>query len=132
MYFRGPKRSKFKLNLMLTISLDPEFPVVDFDIREENWNSDMFTQYIANRKLLDLVKYDLIDRVSFHKLSYISKTKHEMSIEDAYKIHEVEVDYIPTGYPKFNAVEQTFNYLKTYVKSKRHELNITGNWSKTI
>ena len=60
------KRKMSKLNLILTISLDLNFSVIDYNISRTYWNKENFILYI-NRNLLESIEYDFIDRTSFHR-----------------------------------------------------------------
>ena len=45
-----------------------------------------------------------------------------MTLIDVYENNRTLLIYIPTGYPKMNPVEQTFNYLKQYVHTQAIKL----------
>ena len=61
------KSKMSKLNLILTISLNPNFPVIDYNISRTYWNKENFILYINNRNFLKSIEYDFIDKTSFHR-----------------------------------------------------------------
>lgn len=129
-YIMMPKRKMGKINLMLSISLNPDFPVVDYSIKKEYWNKNMFTTYINNRSVPYDQNYDLIDRASFHNTKKEESGGKEMTLMDAYENNGTLPTYIPTGYPEMNPVEQAFNYLKQYVHTQAIKLQLKDGWKE--
>ena len=44
----APKKRSEKVNLLLSISLNPDMPVVKYEIQEKTYDKKAFTKYIAN------------------------------------------------------------------------------------
>ena len=47
----APKKRSEKVNLLLSISLNPDMPVVKYEIQEKTYDKKAFTKYIANWKV---------------------------------------------------------------------------------
>lgn len=112
----APKRAKFKLNLVLTLSLDHEFPVVDYKLQDEYFDGANYSRYIKQRKVPEGLTHDLLDRASVHRAKISCTKKNEQAVAQSYMQHNVQPDFVPTGYPEFNPIEQCFNYLKARLK----------------
>jgi transposase len=117
------------INLVATICLDPAQPVIGFAFEDQNVNALTFSHYIDNIRFLEMVNYDLIDRASIHRA--VSNDKiNRISIIEIYENKGVTPDFIPTGYPEFNPIEQLFGWLKQYLR--KHAFHFVGNnkWTK--
>ena len=126
----APKVAKFKTNLILTISTHPHIPVIGYKIDRQYWNSQRFADYIAERYVPEHTVGDLIDRASFHRKKKDNTSSTSLTVDEAYYINGIKAIYIPTGYPEYNPIEQAFNYLKTFVKTKREKLRLKSDWSE--
>ena len=127
---KAPKKRSEKVNLMLTISLNQDCPVVDYEILDCTYNKQMFIQYINNRTVYYGMDYDIIDRASFYILKNGEIGGIDMTLSDTFENQDVTPLYLPTGYPEFNPVEQAFSYLKRYVATARVRQNIVRGWTK--
>jgi transposase len=117
------------INLVAIICLDLAQPVIGFAFEDQNVNALTFSHYIDNIRFSEMVNYDLIDRAFIHRA--VSNDKINcISIMEIYKNKGVTPDFIPTGYPKFNPIEQLFGWLKQYLR--KHASRFVGNnkWTK--
>ena len=127
---RVPKQKMGKLNLILTISLNPACPVVGYSIEKAYWTKAMFIRYVNNREIHESQNYDLIDCASIHMMSQNDLKRDIMTVDDAFSNTGVTPIHIPTGYPEFNPIEQSFNYLKQYVSRARLHRNLYRGWKE--
>ena len=97
-----------KINLILSISLNPDYPVACYSIQKEYWNQDAFATYVNNRQHPNGMKYDVIDRASFHRAGKVKNIRSRMTVAEGYENNDIKPLYIPTGYPEMNPVEQAF------------------------
>jgi transposase len=112
------------INLVAIICLDLAQPVIGFAFEDQNVNALTFSHYIDNIRFPEIVNYDLIDRASIYHV--VSNDKiNRIGIMEIYKNKGVTSNFIPTGYPEFNSVEQLFGWLKQYLR--KHAFCFVGN-----
>lgn len=126
---RMQKHSSFKFNLILTISLDENKPVVAYNIDDRYYNSDMFTEFIFNRNNPPNMNFDLVDKASFHRSHVVHETMGITPLE-AFEYNNVIPDWIPTGWPEYNPVEQAFGWIKQYCRSQAKLYHNGRGWNK--
>lgn len=118
------------VNLIATICLDPSNPVPGFQFEDKNVNGVTYSYYIDKIMYPEQVKYDIIDRATFHDADDANIKKRKVPVHECYERQEVEPDYIPKGYPEYNPVEQLFGWLKQYLRTNAETFIGEGIWTK--
>lgn len=126
----APKRAPFKLNLVLTLSLNPSKPVIAYKLQDEYFNGVNYSRYIKERRVPIGLTHDLLDRASVHRAKKSCSKQNEQTVAESYAKHNIKQDFVPTGYPEFNPIEQCFNYMKSMLKKKSIEFNKGNGWAK--
>lgn len=91
------KHTNFKFNPILTISLHARYPVVHYEIHDQYINGGSYAEFIYNRRDVSGVKYDIIDKASFH-YSLQPAGNACSSVTDAYTEMQINKDFVPTGF----------------------------------
>lgn len=128
-YGRIQKHASFKFNLVLTISLNRDHPVVGYYIQDEYFNSEHYTSFILNRRVVHGQLYDLIDRASFHRSDTLRENQ-VVTVGEAYAYDNITRDYIPTGYPQYNPVEQAFGWIKQFCEDRAPRYHNGAGWTR--
>lgn len=123
------KHATFKINLILSISLHKDYPVVHYEFSDTNFNSVKFSDFVLNRGNLPNLKFDLIDRASFHTSDAVAEEQY-VSTREAYNRHDLVRDLVPTGYPELNPVEQAIGWIKQFVKREARKYHDGSGWSR--
>lgn len=130
-YDTTEKHHSFRLNLVATICLNPATPVVFYKLDCEYTNGDVFAQYVLDRDLPPHITHDFIDRASVHR-SVKANNKHgQMPVPEAYSIQHLKEDFIPTGYPELNPIEQLFAWLRKKLEEEAPKYVENGSWTES-
>jgi transposase len=128
-YGKTQKHASFKFNIILTISLDPDIPIVAYQIQDEYFNSEHFTSFIVKINAPPNHTHDLIDRASFHRSSTLVGNQ-VITPKEAYDYENITRDWIPTGWPQYNPVEQAFGWIKQFCENRAPRFHNGEGWNK--
>ena len=79
---------------MFSISLNPDFPVVDYSIKKEYWNKNMFTTYINNKSVPYDQNYPEMNPVeqAFNYLKqYVHTQAIKLQLKDGWKENQLKL-----------------------------------------
>lgn len=124
------KHASWKDNLIATISLDPQHPVIGFQFSEEYVNGVIFSHYVDSLRFPEMVTHDLMDKASFHVASASNQRKNKISVSEIYENKGVEMDFVPRGYPEYNPIEQLFGWLKQYLRKVAPQYHNGEGWTR--
>jgi hypothetical protein len=111
------KLGKWRLNLILSISLHPRFPVVHWSLHKGTTTAAL-SAVRAKRSTPRGIHYDLLDRAKIHTAEKALIQKGLPTIKQALAKKGLQQNLLPNGYPEYQPVEQAFNFVASYVKKK--------------
>lgn len=124
------KHAGFKLNLILTIALDPDHPVQYYEINVEYTDGGVFSDFVENRNLSNFIRFDIIDRHGSHKAVEANIKRGKKTIKEAYEEINVLIDFIPAGQSKYNPVELAFSFICKFLADKASLYNDGSGWGE--
>lgn len=131
-YGVAQKHAAWKINLIATICLDPDNPVPGFEFSDEYVNGVIFSHYVDGLDWSSIVTHDLMDKASFHVSRKGNEKKGKIAVPDIYENKDIEMDFVPRGYPEFNPIEQLFGWLKQYLKKQAISYHSGEGWTKEV
>jgi hypothetical protein len=124
------KLGKWRLNLILSISLHPRFPVVHWLLHKGTTTAEHFLQFVQKRSTPCGIHYDLLDRAKIHTAEKALVQKGLPTIKQALAKKGLQQDLLPNGYPEYQPIEQAFNFVSSYVKKKANTYAPLGTWQE--
>jgi hypothetical protein len=124
------KHIKFKLSCALSICLAKKCPVLGYQIQNQNFDGQSFTQFVKKRQHCRLVTHDILDRATIHSAKTSKKRKLEESVAQVYEQTKVQRDFYPPGFSHWQPVEKCINYIDSEIACRATEEKQDGEWDK--
>jgi hypothetical protein len=128
-YNYASKHASYKTNIILSLSLDPDRPVVHYELHDKTVDEESYAEFIYTRQDIHGIDYDLIDRAFFHRgLHPVGYARGFTT--DAYFNSDIIRDFISTGWPQYNPVEQAIGWIKQYIANQAPRYNFGDGWNR--
>ena len=127
-YARKGKRPHWRINVLLTLSLNPTRPVVHWSWHLGTTDSRKFLEFVQNRVTPRGIQYDMLDR---HPIHIAVKKLHNEglpSIKEALARKQLQADLLPTAHSQYQPIEQAFNFIDGCILKNAPKYASGGQW----
>jgi hypothetical protein len=90
-------------------------PVLGYQIQDQNFDGQSFTQFVKKRQRCRLVTHDILDRATIHSAKPSKKRKLEESVAQVYEQAKVQRGFYPPGFSHWQPVEMCINYIDSEI-----------------
>jgi hypothetical protein len=126
-----PKHPRFKLNVVLTLCLNPNNWIPGYKVTTKYINGVEYAKFINKRHLPNNVTHDIIDKAPSHIANKINVKRNYLPVHEIYNKVGIVMDFSTPGVPEQKPVEEAFSFMKSYIHKKATQYNLGDGWSES-
>ena len=127
-----PKRHSVSVHCCASISMHPNYPLVHIETKIGYFNGSEFAHFLQNKKEPPFMITDIIDRSSVHRCEKANLKRGDKPIKIIYSEKNILEDFIPTGFPYGNPIEQFWNWLDKKIQALAPTYAPKGKWDPNV